>query len=100
MNLSLESNSSDIFALCVTNLDDSIDSGNLSVRSYLPLIQKNSSTHIYGLAVYVKEGPSFAWDLSLENFEDSSLFFTGFTPLSVLLLFPLSVTFFIFVHIF
>ena len=75
MNLSLESNSSDIFALCVTNLDDSIDSGNLSVRSYLPLIQKNSSTHIYGLAVYVKEGPSFAWDLSLENFEDSSLCF-------------------------
>ena len=34
----LESNSSDILALCETNLNDSIDSGNLSVRGYLPLI--------------------------------------------------------------
>ena len=75
MNLPLESNSPDIFALCETNLDDSIDSGYLSVRGYLPLIQKNSSTHMYGLAVYVKEGPSFAWDLSLENFADSYLCF-------------------------
>ena len=28
----LESNSPDVFALCETNLDDSIDSGNFSVR--------------------------------------------------------------------
>ena len=34
----LESNSPDILDLCETNLDDSIDSGNFSVRSYLPLI--------------------------------------------------------------
>ena len=34
----LESNSSDILALCETKLDDSIDSGNFSVRGYLPLI--------------------------------------------------------------
>ena len=26
---------------------------------------------MYGLAVYVKEEPSFAWDLSLENSADS-----------------------------
>ena len=31
----LESNSPDILALCYTNQDDSIDSGNLSVRGYL-----------------------------------------------------------------
>ena len=37
----LESNSPDILALCETNLDDSIDSGNLSVRGYLPLIRKD-----------------------------------------------------------
>ena len=43
----LESNSPDILALCETNLDDSIDSGNFSVRGYLPLIQKDSSTHIH-----------------------------------------------------
>ena len=34
----LESNSPDILALCETNLDDSIDSGNFSVTGYLPLI--------------------------------------------------------------
>ena len=52
----LESNSLDILALSETNLDDSIDSGNFSVRHYLPLIQKDSSTHIHGLAIYEKEG--------------------------------------------
>ena len=51
----LESNSPDILALCETNLDDSIDSGNFSVGGYLPLIRKDSSTHMYGLAVYLKE---------------------------------------------
>ena len=67
----LKSNSPDILALCETNLDDSIDSGNFSVRGYLPLIRKDSSTHMHGLAVYVKEGLPFTWDLSLENFADS-----------------------------
>ena len=47
----LESNSPDILALCETNLDDPIDSGNFSVRGYLPLIQKDSSTHMHGLTV-------------------------------------------------
>ena len=36
----LESNSSDILAVCETNLDDSIDPSNFSMRGYLPLIQK------------------------------------------------------------
>ena len=58
--------------MCETNLDDSIDSGKFSVRGYLPLIQKDSSTHMHGLAVYVKEGLlPFAQDLSLENSADS-----------------------------
>ena len=43
----LESNSPDIFALCEKNLDDSVDSGNFSVRGYLPLIQKDSSNHAW-----------------------------------------------------
>ena len=71
----LESNSPDILALCETNLDDSIDSGNFSVRGYLPLIRKDSSTHMHGLAVYVKEGLPFVRDLSLENSADSYLCF-------------------------
>ena len=61
--------------MCETNLDDSIDSGNVSVRGYLPLIRKDSSTYIHGLAVYVKEGLPFARDLSLENSADSYLCF-------------------------
>ena len=36
-------------------MGDSIDSGNFSVRGYLPLIRKDSITHMLGLAVYVKE---------------------------------------------
>ena len=43
------------FLLRVRHLDDLIDSGNFSVRGYLPLIRKDSSTHTYGLAVYVKD---------------------------------------------
>ena len=69
----LESNSPDILALGETNLDDSIDSGNFSVRGYLPLIRKDSSTHMHGLAVYVKERLPFA--LPLENSADSYLCF-------------------------
>ena len=71
----LESNSPDILVLCETNLDDSIDSGNFSMRGYLPLIQKDSSTHMHGDRVYIKEGLPFAWDLSQENSSDSYVCF-------------------------
>ena len=71
----LKSNSLDVLALCETNLDDSIDSGNFSVRGYLPLIRKDSSTHMHGLAVYVKEELPSARDVSLENSADSYLCF-------------------------
>ena len=71
----LESNSPDILALCETNLNDSIDSGNFSVRGYFPLIRKDSTTYMHGLAVYVKEGVPFARDISLENSADSYLCF-------------------------
>ena len=71
----LESHSPDILALFETNLDDSTDSGNFAVRGYLPLIRKDSSTHMHSLAVYVKEQLPFAQDLSLENSADSYLCF-------------------------
>ena len=74
----LESNSPDILALCETNLDDStdwLDSGNFSMGGYFPLIRKDSITHMHCLAVYLKEGLSFARDLSLENSADSYLCF-------------------------
>ena len=71
----LESSSLDILVLCETNLDGSIDSGNFSVRGYLPLNQKGSTTHMHDLAVYLKERLPFAQDLSLENSADSYLCF-------------------------
>ena len=71
----LESNSPDILALCETNLDDLIDCGNFSESGYLPLISNDSSSHMHGLAVYVKEGLPFAQDLSPENSADSCLYF-------------------------
>ena len=83
----LESNSPDILALCETNLDDSIDSGNFSVRGYLPLIRKDSSTHMHGLAVISRKLCRFLL-----------MFSTCFTSLIVLLLFLLSITFFVIMH--
>ena len=71
----LESNFPDILALRETNLDASIDSGNFSVRGYLPLIRKDSPTHIHGLAVYVKAGLPFARDFLLLKTSDSYLCF-------------------------
>ena len=63
----LESDSPDILALGEIDLDESIDSGNFSVRGYLPLIRKDSMTQMHGLAVYVQEGLPFTRDLPLEN---------------------------------
>ena len=37
------------------------------MRGYLLLVRKDSTTHVHGDAVYVKEGLPFAWDLSQEN---------------------------------
>ena len=68
-------NSPDILALCETKLDDLINPGNFSVTGYLPLIWKDSITHMHGLEIYVKEGLPFAWDLSLQNSVDSYLCF-------------------------
>ena len=59
----LESSSPDILALCETNLDVLIDSGNFSVRGCLSLIRKDSSTHILGLAVLCEERTSFCTGL-------------------------------------
>ena len=55
----LESTCPGILALCETNLDGSIDSGNFSVGSYLTLIRNDSITHLHGLAVYVNPTDSY-----------------------------------------
>ena len=56
-------------------MNHTIDSGNFFVRGYLPLIQKHSSAHTHGLAVYIKEELPFGHNLSLENSADSYLCF-------------------------
>ena len=95
----LESSSPDIFALWETKLDDSIDSSNFSVRFYLPLVQKDSVTHILGLAVYVKERFLFCTGLISRKLCGFLLMFlTGFIWLSFTFVFPLSITFFVFMH--
>ena len=83
----LESNSPDIVALSETNLDDSINSGNFSVRGYLPLIWKDSSTHMHSASLC--EGRTcFCMGLISRKLCSFLLIFsTGFTSLSVLLLF-------------
>ena len=45
------------------------------MTGYLLLIRKDSSIHMHDLAVYLKEGLPYAWDLLLENSADSYLRF-------------------------
>ena len=72
---SLCSNSPNVLAPFETNLDDSIDSGIFSVSGYLLLIRNDSSTHMHGLSVYVKDALPFPKDLSLGHSADSYLCF-------------------------
>ena len=90
----LDSNSPDILALFETNLDGSIDSGNFSVRGYL-----EGFSYSYAWSRSLCEGRTyFARALSPENSANSYLFSTSFTSLCVLLLFPQSITFFVFMQ--
>ena len=69
----LESNSLGILALCETSFDESIDSRNLSVRSYLPLIQKDSIRDAWSYSLC--EGRTSFGMGSRENSEDSYIYF-------------------------
>ena len=95
----LELNSPDILALFETNLDYSIDSGNFSMRGYLPLNPKGSQySHAWSHSLCYRR-TSFCMELISRKLSRFLLMFsTGFTSLSVLLLFPLSITFFDFLH--
>ena len=83
----LEPSSPNILTVCETNLDDSIDSGNFSVRGYLPLIRNDSITHMHSLAVYVKKWLPFSWDLSLKNCGFLLMFSASFTSFNVFFFF-------------
>ena len=64
-------------------MDDSVDCSNFSVWGYVPLIRKDSVTHIHDLADNVKEGLPLAWDLSPQNSANSYLCFRLALLLSV-----------------
>ena len=68
---SLESNSLDICVLCEANYEDSVVSRNFFCMVHVPLVGKDSVTHMHGREVYVKERLSFTWDISEENSEYS-----------------------------
>ena len=90
----LESNSPDILALCETNFDDSIDSGNFLVRGYLPLIWK-IFYYSYAWFCNLFESPSFCTGRIFRKLCGFLLMFsTSFTSKarSALPLFPLSIT--------
>ena len=57
----LESHSLDILGLSEINFQEPIGFSNFSVRGYLPLIQKDSLTHMLGLTDYVREGICFIY---------------------------------------
>ena len=83
----LESNSPDILALYETNLDDSIDSGNFSVRGYLPLIWKESVDSYAWSCSLCDRRISFymgliSWNLNILH--SVSYFFVLYQPLSLL----------------
>ena len=69
----LRSNFVDCESFLESNTPDIL--GNFSVRGYLPLIQKDSGTHMHSLVFYVKERLPFVRDLCLENSADSYLCF-------------------------
>ena len=94
----LESNSPNILALCETNLDDSIDSSNFSVRGYFPLIQKNCYSYAWFHSLSEGRASLCMGLISRKICRFLLMFSTGFTSFSVLTIFPLLITFFVFMQ--
>ena len=47
--------SPDLLAMCETNLNNEISSSDFMVKGYLPIIRKDSTHHMHGLGLYVRE---------------------------------------------
>ena len=94
----LDSNSPDILALCETNLDDSVESGNSSVRGYSFNQKGFQYSYAWSRSLCEKRTSFCTRLISRKLCRFSFMFSTGFTSLSVLLLFSLWITFFSFVH--
>ena len=53
--------------LALSDLTCHLEYRGIGVFCFLPVIQKDYTTHMHGLAVYAKEALRFAWQLSLKN---------------------------------
>ena len=71
----LTHSSPDILALCETNLNPSIDSGDFVVDGYLPINRKDSSYHMHGLGIYVRDNLPISRETSLEDSTESFMCF-------------------------
>ena len=71
METFLSSSSPDILAICETNLDPSISSSDFIVPGYLPINCKDSSFHMHGLGIFVRDNLPIILEISLENPDES-----------------------------
>ena len=63
----LSNSSPDFLALSETNLSPNIADSDFSIPGYLPIIRKDSSTHMHGLAVYARETLPISRETHLEK---------------------------------
>ena len=61
----------DVLAICETNLNPSISSSDFSVPGYLPLNRKDSSIHMHGLGIFVRDTLPISRELNLESSDES-----------------------------
>ena len=67
--------SPDLLALCETNLSSAVSSCDLSVDGYLPLIRKDSNSHMLGLGIYIRKNSPICWETRFESTEYSFMCF-------------------------
>ena len=70
-------------------MEELLDSDNISVNNYCPLIEK-APTHMY--LISCERGTFLEHDISLENSDDSCIVMPGSMSFSVLFLLPLLIT--------
>ena len=63
----LANSSPDLLALSETNLSPNFADSDFSIPGYLPIIRKDSSTHMHGLAVYARDTLPISREVHLEK---------------------------------
>ncbi|XP_065680992.1 uncharacterized protein LOC136094820 [Hydra vulgaris] len=67
--------SPDLIALCETNLSSAVSSYDLSVDGYLPLIRKDSNSHMLGLGIYISKNSPICRETRFESTDYSFMCF-------------------------